>query len=68
MRLISGETPIDKLKLQEISRHVESRNVSLKESASSVPEGHDGWEGGVVWLVPTDKPIADWKPIAKRAL
>lgn len=68
MRLISGEIPIDEPKLQEISRHVEYRKVSLKESASSVPEGYNGWEGGVVWLVPTDKPIADWKPIATRAL
>jgi 2',3'-cyclic-nucleotide 3'-phosphodiesterase len=27
-----------------------------------------GWEGGVVWLVPTTKPIEEWKPIAERRL
>jgi len=28
----------------------------------------DGWRGGRVWLVPTDKPIAEWKPVAERVL
>jgi len=28
----------------------------------------NGWDGGVVWLVPTDRLIAEWKPIAVREL
>lgn len=31
-------------------------------------EGISDWEGGVVWLVPTDKDITEWKPIATRTL
>jgi 2',3'-cyclic-nucleotide 3'-phosphodiesterase len=27
-----------------------------------------GWTGGKVVLVPTDKPIGDWVPIAERVL
>ena len=27
-----------------------------------------GWEGGRVVLVPTDRPITDWAPIAERTL
>jgi 2',3'-cyclic-nucleotide 3'-phosphodiesterase len=27
-----------------------------------------GWTGGSLWLVPTFKPIEEWKPIAVRQL
>jgi len=27
-----------------------------------------GWTGGTLVLVPTDKPIEEWKPIAERKL
>jgi len=30
--------------------------------------GHGGWSGGRIVLVPTDKPIAQWIPIASRKL
>lgn len=58
--------PIGDDKLKEIAKVVEEGGVKLSE-----PEGHvegNGWDGGVVWLVPTDKDIKDWKPIAKRVL
>jgi 2',3'-cyclic-nucleotide 3'-phosphodiesterase len=46
---------------------VQEAGIQLAEQR---PEGSgwDGWDGGVVWLVPTDKPIAEWKPIATREL
>lgn len=28
----------------------------------------DGWDGGVVWLVPTFLKIEEWKPVAARVL
>lgn len=28
----------------------------------------DGWDGGVVWLVPTFSKIEEWNPVAERAL
>jgi 2',3'-cyclic-nucleotide 3'-phosphodiesterase len=27
-----------------------------------------GWTGGSLWLVPTFKPIEEWKPLAERKL
>ena len=27
-----------------------------------------GWQGGRVWLVPTDLKIDEWKPVAERTL
>lgn len=27
-----------------------------------------GWTGGEVWLVPTDQPVHEWRPIAARVL
>lgn len=58
--LIYGNNPIDDAKLQEISRVVTEGGIQLG--------GSPGWEGGVVWLVPTDRPINEWKPIATREL
>ncbi|ETS78729.1 2',3'-cyclic-nucleotide 3'-phosphodiesterase [Pestalotiopsis fici W106-1] len=57
--LIYGDNPIDDAKLQEISKVVKEAGIEL--------EG-PGWEGGVVWLVPTDRPINEWKPIATKEL
>jgi 2',3'-cyclic-nucleotide 3'-phosphodiesterase len=30
--------------------------------------GLAGWTGGRIWLVPTEKPIHEWKPIAEKQL
>lgn len=56
---ISGSKPIDEARLKEISNVVEEAGVPLQKG---------GWEGGIVWLVPTDRPIDQWKPIATRKL
>lgn len=57
--LIYGDKTIDDARLQEISKVVEEAGIKLHGA---------GWEGGVVWLVPTDRPINEWKPIATRKL
>lgn len=43
---------------------------AVGEAGVKIGEGEEGsgWEGGVVWLVPTDRPIGEWKPIAVREL
>ncbi|KAH7021027.1 2',3'-cyclic-nucleotide 3'-phosphodiesterase [Microdochium trichocladiopsis] len=70
--LIYGSTPITDEKLSQISKTVEEAGVKLGASAAtltdSTTEEGAGWEGGMVWLVPTDRPIAEWKPIATRLL
>lgn len=50
--------------MEVVRRAVEEAGVKIGEGE----EGASGWEGGVVWLVPTDKPIGEWKPIAVREL
>ncbi|KAK7914059.1 hypothetical protein PG985_011762 [Apiospora marii] len=70
--LIYGENPINDQKLGEISKAVEEAGVSLSssssEGANDTSSKQGGWKGGVVWLVPTDRPISEWKPIATRTL
>ncbi|KAK7983421.1 hypothetical protein PG989_010823, partial [Apiospora arundinis] len=70
--LIYGSNPIDDQKLKEISKAVEDAGVSLSSSSNQGDKdasgNRGGWKGGVVWLVPTDKPIDEWKPIATRTL
>ncbi|KAK8016897.1 2- 3 cyclic phosphodiesterase [Apiospora rasikravindrae] len=67
-----GSNPIDDQKLDEISKAVEEAGVSLSSSSRQQEDDasgqRGGWKGGVVWLVPTDRPINEWKPIATRAL
>lgn len=48
--------------MEVVRRAVEEAGVKIGG------EGASGWEGGVVWLVPTDRPIGEWKPIAVREL
>lgn len=57
--------PIDDTKLDEVEKAVHEAGIALKESAV---KGLAGWEGGVVWLVSTEKSISEWKPIATRTL
>ena len=63
--------PIGEETFREVTKVVQEAGVRLsgEESAGTEPDsGLDGWDGGVVWLVPTDRPIAEWKPIATREL
>ncbi|KXJ89718.1 2',3'-cyclic-nucleotide 3'-phosphodiesterase [Microdochium bolleyi] len=67
--LIYGSTPITDDKLSQICKAVEDAGAVLSASGSTPSsEPGAGWEGGVVWLVPTDRPISEWKPIATRTL
>ena len=58
--------------LREIARVVQQAGIKLSEEVTegtNESSGLDGWDGGVIWLVPTDKPISEWgKPIATRQL
>jgi 2',3'-cyclic-nucleotide 3'-phosphodiesterase len=62
--------PIGDETLKEITEVVRKAGVNLEgeESEGTEDKGLGGWDGGVVWLVPTDKPITEWKPIATREL
>jgi 2',3'-cyclic-nucleotide 3'-phosphodiesterase len=41
----------------------------LESGISLNAEGEmSGWTGGSLWLVPTFKPIEEWKPVAERKL
>lgn len=58
--------------LREITVIVMQAGVKLSEESLADVKQSDswnGWDGGVVWLVPTDKPISEWgKPLATRRL
>lgn len=60
----SGDVTIDEAKLKQIEDAVKESGVGLGDAS------HDmgGWEGGIVWLVSTEKGIENWKPIATRTL
>lgn len=60
----SGDVTIDEAKLKQIEDDVKESGLSF-ENAS---HGMAGWEGGIVWLVPTERGIENWKPIATRTL
>ena len=65
MRVNSGSVPMDEDKMVVARKAVEKAGIRLAEGAK---EEASGWDGGVIWLVPTDQPIAEWKPIATREL
>ncbi|PSR88699.1 2',3'-cyclic-nucleotide 3'-phosphodiesterase [Coniella lustricola] len=65
--LMYGDMPIDEAKLDEIEQAVKDAGITLEPTHDHVGAA-DGWVGGTVWLVPTDRPIPDWKPIATRTL
>lgn len=62
--LMYGDVTIDEGKLKEIEDLLQASGVGLNEQSG----GSKGWEGGIVWLVPTERDITDWKPIATRTL
>jgi 2',3'-cyclic-nucleotide 3'-phosphodiesterase len=68
----SGDEPIAAETLKDIAKVVQEAGIKLSEEpAEGLEQGSawDGWDGGVIWLVPTDKPISEWgKPIATRQL
>lgn len=60
--LHSGSVPITDDKLSQISKSVEDAGVVLSAPGNGdSTEPGAGWDGGVVWLVPTDRPIPEWK-------
>jgi len=59
----SGDEVIDEGTLAQIKAAVEEAGVNLQGEGLG-----GGWDGGVVWLVPTDQPIEEWRPIATRVL
>lgn len=68
--MCSGNEPISEEKLKEIDGAVREAGVVLgeEEGATTTMGEMGGWEGGLVWLVPTDRDISEWKPIATRTL
>lgn len=58
--------------VREVRRVLEEAGLRLSESEIETVEGaggFDGWDGGEIWLVPTDKPISEWgTPLATRKL
>jgi 2',3'-cyclic-nucleotide 3'-phosphodiesterase len=68
----SGDEPISDETLKQITNVVQEAGINLSDENTDDNlggRGWDGWDGGVVWLVPTDKPISEWgKPIATRQL
>ncbi|KAL2175071.1 2',3'-cyclic-nucleotide 3'-phosphodiesterase [Thermothelomyces heterothallicus CBS 202.75] len=72
LSLIYGNEPILDGALREITRVVLQAGIKLSdetENGAKEGGGLDGWDGGVIWLVPTDKPVSEWgKPIATRKI
>ena len=73
----SGDVPINEETLAKITAAVERAGVDLGSSGKQTDLSGDGgtsdgerngWDGGTIWLVPTDRPIREWKPIATREL
>lgn len=66
----SGDEPIADGTLKEITKVVQQAGLKLSDEPAEEQDGPwDGWDGGVVWLVPTDKPISEWgTPVATRQL
>jgi 2',3'-cyclic-nucleotide 3'-phosphodiesterase len=58
---------MDETKMERVTKTVEEAGIKLSAKGADGDDG-DGWDGGVVWLVPSDRPIAEWKPIAVREL
>jgi hypothetical protein len=67
----SGDVPMEDEVMKQVVKVVREAGVKLpQDSAGETEDGSqlDGWDGGVVWLVPTDRPVSEWKPIATRVL
>ncbi|KAI0125025.1 2',3'-cyclic-nucleotide 3'-phosphodiesterase [Xylariales sp. AK1849] len=66
--LIYGNNPIDEATLEDITKVVRRAGVQLEGTNVEGNGGMSGWEGGSVYLVPTNLSIERWKPIAVRSL
>ena len=65
----SGDEPIADDTLKEITKVVQQSGITLSDEPSGNEGEWNGWDGGVIWLVPTDKPISEWgTAIATRQL
>lgn len=64
----SGDVPLDEAKMREVEKAVRDAGIALEEGEGEGEGLITGWEGGTVWLVPTDEPLEAWKPIATRTL
>ncbi|OJD37642.1 2 cyclic-nucleotide 3-phosphodiesterase [Diplodia corticola] len=61
--LVYGNMPISDQKKAELQSVVEQAGISIFGSGDL-----GGWEGGLVWLVPTFKTIPEWEPWVEVAL
>ncbi|KAK4248070.1 2',3'-cyclic-nucleotide 3'-phosphodiesterase [Corynascus novoguineensis] len=72
LSLMYGNEPILDGALREVTKIVQQAGIKLRdetEEHGKDSDGLDGWDGGVIWLVPTDKSISEWgKPIATRKI
>ncbi|KAK3381891.1 2',3'-cyclic-nucleotide 3'-phosphodiesterase [Podospora didyma] len=77
--LVYGSMPMDEDKQQEVVRIVTEAGITLseekrdrvqkeEEDEEANDESWNGWDGGVLWLVQTDEPTAEWTPIVTRQL
>lgn len=66
--LMYGDVPISEEKLREVTAVVQEAGILLSEEEKKGEESLCGWEGGVIWLVPSDGPISEWKPLATKEL
>ena len=60
--LDSGDVIIDENKRLEIEKEIKDKGMTFEGGEMG------GWTGGQVWLVPLDKSIEEWKPIAVSEL
>jgi hypothetical protein len=60
--MISSHDRVDEDVRGLIEQKLADKGILAERPASS------GWRGGTVWLVPTQKDIAEWQPIARRSL
>lgn len=54
---------LDESKTREIEDAVREAGITFDGDVRT-----GGWFGGQVWLVPTDRSISEWRPIAVRSL
>ncbi|KAK0644216.1 2',3'-cyclic-nucleotide 3'-phosphodiesterase [Cercophora newfieldiana] len=66
--LMYGGVSMDEVKMERVAKAVEEAGIKLCADGSDDTKDASGWDGGVVWLVPTDQPISEWQPIAVREL
>ncbi|KAI9655282.1 MAG: hypothetical protein M1821_005429 [Bathelium mastoideum] len=66
--LMYADTSISQQKLGEVKIALEDVQIKFKDTEQPRAGSIGGWVGGTVWLVPTDRDISMWQPIATRDL